>query len=273
MRVVAVAVLVLSLGAALAGCASKAEPPQDALQQSLESVEVQSSADAGSIRGVVVDEAIRPLAGAHLRLEERNGTTDAQGRFAFADVKPGTHFLQASADGYLPVQASALVEAGKVADVRIALAADASPKPFHDVLKFKGFVQLSAGIATYATDLFANDTGLSFCQCTLYFQLDPTVKTVVYEAAWTESLPPPTGPAQFYWEVEGVNAENIQSDYANSPILQHLPAAQWPNVTHMQARLTGPAEWVESNQEYQMFVTLFHQTEAPKGWSIVKGDA
>jgi hypothetical protein len=256
----------------LAGCASKATPSGDALQQSLEAVTVQASATAGSIRGVVVDEAIRPIARVHVRMEGRNLTADEQGRFAIGDVAPGTHFVQASADGYLPTQTSALVEAGKVSDLRIALASDLSPKPFHDTMKFKGFIQASVGIATYATDLFANDTGLSLCACTLYFQLDPTVKTVVYEAAWTEALPPPTGPSQFYWEVEGVEAENIQSAYEASPILHHLPAAQWPNVTHMQARLTGPAEWVESNQEFQMFVTLFHQADAPKGWSIVKGD-
>jgi hypothetical protein len=272
-RVAAVAISLLALGALLPGCASRADPPApDALQQSLEAVEVQASATMGSIRGVVVDEAIRPVPRAQVRMEGRNATADGQGRFVLTDVAPGTHFVQASAAGFLPVQSSALVEAGKVADLRIALAADPSPTPFHDVLKFKGFIQASAGIATYAADLFGNETGVSFCSCTLYFQLDPTVRTVVYEAQWTEALPPPTGPSQFYWEVEGVNAENIQSAYGNSPVLQHLPATEWPNVTNMQARLTGPAEWVESNQEYQMFVTLFHQAEAPKGWSLVKGD-
>jgi hypothetical protein len=43
-------------------------------------------------------------------------------------------------------------------------------------------------------------------------------------------------------------------------------------VTHLQARLTGPFDWPESNQEYQLFLTLFHVQEAPKAWSFVKGD-
>jgi hypothetical protein len=209
-------------------------------------------------------------------MEERNVTTDDQGRFALTGIVPGIHFVQASAAGFLATQSSALIEAGKVSDLRIALAADASPRPFHDILKFKGFIQASAGIATYAADLLGNETGVTFCQCTLYFQLDPTVKTVVYEAVWTESLPPPTGPAEFYWEVEaaGDDVVHIESAYATSPVLAHIPAQQfWPNVTHMQALLTGPFEWVESNQEYQMFVTLFHNAAAPKGWSIVQGDS
>jgi len=259
----------------LAGCTGNAaKTSTDSLQQSLEGVDVHAGATTGAIRGVVVDEAIRPIAAASIAYVGHNLTTDAQGRFAIEGLAPGTLFLQASAKGFLKVQTSAVVEAGKVADVRIALPADPTPVPFHDTLKFKGFIQASASIASYAVDLFANTTGVSTCpSCTLYFQNDPTVTTIVYEAVWTDSVPSPTGPQAFYYEVEDVDANHIESAFLPSPINVHLDAQQfWGNITHMQARLTGPAEWVESNQEYDLFLTLFHRAPAPTTWSFVKGD-
>ncbi|HUR62383.1 MAG TPA: carboxypeptidase-like regulatory domain-containing protein [Candidatus Thermoplasmatota archaeon] len=276
MRLVALAGMLFV--AMLAGCASQAaDTPTADGALDLSSVSVSADATSGSIRGVVVDEAIRPIAKAMIQMGERNATADEQGRFSFANIKPGTVFVKAAATGYLASQTSVIVEAGKVSDVRIALPADLNPVPFHQTMQYKGFIQFSGGIATYAVDLLANTTGVTVCpSCTLYFQNDASVTTIVYEAVWTENTPPPTGPSEFYWEVElaGEDSGHIESAYSASPVLAHMGAQEhWANQTHLQARLTGPFEWVEYNQEYQMFVTLFHVTPASKGWSFVKGDA
>lgn len=266
----------LLLGSALAGCSASPSNASSGDALDLGSVPIEAGSSTGAIRGVVVDEAIRPLAKAHISFGSRNVTADDQGRFSFADVTPGTVFLKVTAKGYLSVQTSAVVEAGKIVDVRVALAADLNPQPYHQTLQLKGFIQASGGIATYALDLLANDTGVTLCPtCTLYFQNDPSVTTIVNEAVWTESIPMPSGPAQFYWEIElsGSDAGHIESDYSASPVFAHVDAQKfWGNETHLQSRLTGPFEWPEYNQEYRLFVTLFHVAPAPTAWPFVKGD-
>lgn len=272
---VALPLLVAVVLLALAGCSSPAKPsPVPSALQVPQDVHIDAGAATGGIAGVVVDEAIRPVNNASVQVQGQPGnlTTGSDGTFVVKDLAPGVYFISVHAARFLPVQTSAEVRAGEAAPVRVLLPSDNRPQPHHDVLKFDGFIQASVGIVSYAVDLLANDTGFSACTCTLYFRNDPTMQTIVYEAVWTETTPPPTGPSTFYWEVEEVNASHIESSYELSPILQHLPAQGWGNTTAMQARLTGPADWVELNQHYQMFVTLWYLTPAPDNWSFVGGD-
>jgi hypothetical protein len=261
----------------LAGCsaAPAKQDPGVAPQLQVPEKVADPHSQLGAIAGVVVDDAIRPVKDASVQVQGQSGnlTTGANGTFAVKDLAPGVYFVSVHAPHFLPVQTSAEVRAGQATTVRVLLPSDNRPEPYHQTMKFDGFIQASVGIVTYATDLLANDTGVSMCTCTLYFRNDPTLQTIVYEAVWTETTPPPTGPSKFYWEVEEVNASHIESSYENSPILKHLPATEWANTTAMQARLTGPAEWVETNQAYEMFVTLFYLTPAPDDWSFVQGDA
>ncbi len=129
----------------LAGCT---DPPsataQEAEPAAFEEVEVTDT--TGAIRGVVVNEAIVPLAGANIALtglsSAPNQTTDDQGAFIFNGLEPGTYFLQASLAGYFTVQQSAEVVAGdrEPPVTKIQLLADRAAQPYTQSLKWEGFL-------------------------------------------------------------------------------------------------------------------------------------
>ena len=116
---------------AVSGCS---DPPASgagaaqaaALDEAASQVAVEATKTTGIIRGVVVDDAVRPLSGASVVLQDgHNATTGADGAFGFEGLAPGLHFLVASRIGYAETQQSTIVEAG-VADppiVRIQLQA------------------------------------------------------------------------------------------------------------------------------------------------------
>src|ERR1041385_7398226 len=109
MRGVALALACLSFLAVLAGCSGSPRAPAEILVQS----DPQSGTDEvhsgngtvpaatapppktrGHIAGVVVDEAIRPIAGAKVRLPGMDlaRTTDRDGAFGFVDLLAGPYY-------------------------------------------------------------------------------------------------------------------------------------------------------------------------------------
>src|SRR5688572_21153311 len=92
----------LLLALALPGCSD--EPKSDGVADSTDDfgdLGVAPTDTRGILVGVVVDEAIRPIAEAKVALNAGGGapmekTTDAEGRFAYGDLEPGTYFLSAS---------------------------------------------------------------------------------------------------------------------------------------------------------------------------------
>ncbi|HUR61553.1 MAG TPA: carboxypeptidase-like regulatory domain-containing protein [Candidatus Thermoplasmatota archaeon] len=131
--------VVLALVFVLSGCAGKPDPAKD---PPIGDLQVKATETTGVIRGLVVDDAIRPLANATVKVSPGNQTTttNGNGAFGFEGLAPGTYFLNAAKKGYTSVQQSALV----VADVdepplvRIMVSQLASSKPYHDVIKFNG---------------------------------------------------------------------------------------------------------------------------------------
>jgi hypothetical protein len=139
---------------ALAGCAS--EPRPSATELSFDDLGVVATSTTGILRGVVVDEAIRPLAGVAITAlgsgqTERSATTTDSGLFAFDGLAPGTYFVRANRAGYLPVQQSTEVVAG-VSDppiVKMLMAVDSSfVAPYVEAYVLDGFIE--CGITTPA---------------------------------------------------------------------------------------------------------------------------
>jgi len=189
----------LVLVALLAGCAgSKAA-----------TVSASSAPGTVLLRGVVVDEAIRPVAGARLELDgvaanatAGNATTGADGRFAFPGVAPGAHLVRASKVGFADAVAQADVRLGADEAVKLVLVADASAVPYAETLKIDGFVQ--CGTDTFDNHFAACGSGNvgSFIACAQagvcqgnvtddryiviqWFDREPTFLAV--EVAWQET--------------------------------------------------------------------------------------
>jgi hypothetical protein len=127
---------------ALAGCAEDDAGPTGAAQA--ERV----------LRGVVVDAAIRPLAGASIEAQGNgqtlNATTDQDGLFLVAGVQPGVYILTVSKPFYDTRQVSATVpENGEPALVKVDLSLTSGLVPFSNVASWEGFLECSATIGNW----------------------------------------------------------------------------------------------------------------------------
>ncbi|MHB1261449.1 MAG: carboxypeptidase-like regulatory domain-containing protein [Thermoplasmatota archaeon] len=146
--------LLLSL-VLLAGCsqsppAGPAEPVAD-----FEALELAATDTTGVIRGIVVDEAIRPIGNATIRLTpgEQEARTGDGGTFGFDGLEPGTYFLRVERRGYNSTQTSTEVIAGvaEPAIVKVLLGLNPIATPYVEALAFNGF--LSFGAAIFATSV------------------------------------------------------------------------------------------------------------------------
>jgi hypothetical protein len=164
MRGLSIKWLTLSVVAALllAGCTSstgeaKKTPSED--PQSFDDFKLTATKTTGIIRGVVYDEAIRPLPDVSISTTGgdgvmRNTTTNKAGLFGFDGLEAGTYFLQVSKVGYLAVQYSVDVVAGQKDPpiAKISLRLDEATKPRVEVHEFAGFIacSITAPVVSFA---------------------------------------------------------------------------------------------------------------------------
>ncbi|MEA3137221.1 MAG: Carboxypeptidase regulatory-like domain [Thermoplasmata archaeon] len=125
----------------LAGCAGGNDAQESPLA---------ATATTGILRGVVVDEAIRPILGARITVPLSDGsvlnaTTAEDGAFAFGDLLPGGYIVQAHKLAFLDTALSVNVTAGDAdpAGVRVLMLADVLNAPFVEAFQFAGFMQCS----------------------------------------------------------------------------------------------------------------------------------
>jgi hypothetical protein len=142
----------------VAGCAT---PPaaDEADGPAFDDLDLDATATTGVIRGIVVDEAIRPVANATVVLTPGDKTvaTTAAGAFGFSGLEPGTYFLKVERAGYNGTQTSTEVLAG-VAEppiVKVLLVLNPSKLPYIEALQFSGFLSfgLSIGITSVGTTI------------------------------------------------------------------------------------------------------------------------
>lgn len=143
--------LVLGALLALAGCLGPATlAPKDGAPAGHE-LGLVATRTTGILRGVVVDEALRPLGGVEIAVDgPRRASTgsDGNGAFGLDGLPPGTYRVQASKPGYDTVLANALVDAGVAAPpaVKIQLEANPAARPYATVQAVDGFIQCTANV-------------------------------------------------------------------------------------------------------------------------------
>jgi hypothetical protein len=134
--------------ALLAGCAGGGNGADQPTGEDFQDLDLEATETTGIIRGVVVDEAVRPVAGAVVSLSgstASNTTTNDDGLFGFSNLQPGPHFVRVSKAGYVAAQASTEVVAG-LADppiLKVLLTADPSSAPYVATYVFDGFIECS----------------------------------------------------------------------------------------------------------------------------------
>lgn len=140
--------LLVTLG--LAGCSEETGPAEtpDDFEQGFDDLDVDP--DRGAVRGVVLTETIVPIAGATVRLTPSDLTTTSNddGLFVFADLEPGTYFVEASKPGFDTTQQGVTVAAGvdRPDVVKLILPADPTSQPFTELQQWEGFLQCGAGL-------------------------------------------------------------------------------------------------------------------------------
>ena len=154
----------LLVAVALAGCSSGGSEADPEPTVDFDALELEATATTGVIRGIIVDEAIRPVGNVVVTLkgtEERTTTSTDEGSFGFDGLEPGTYFLDAAKPGYSSAQSSAEVVAG-VAEppiVKIQLTIDAATLPYSVLHKWDGFLECGLSVIALcgAADGFTND--------------------------------------------------------------------------------------------------------------------
>lgn len=135
----------------LSGCSDAPDAADPTEDVDFTGIDLTATDSTGIVRGVVVDEAIRPLANVLVQLngaDPREATTAEDGLFGFDGLPPGTYFIQASKPGFKPMQQSADVVAGEgePSIVKVVLAADASTQPFVETQLYDGYIECTTSV-------------------------------------------------------------------------------------------------------------------------------
>lgn len=131
----------------LAGCADDpAQTPIDEDDEKFDDLRVSDT--TGAIRGIVVDAAIVPVAGADVQLVGGDATeTTEDGAFSFDDLEPGTYFVSVTKLGYKEAQQSIEVVAGDerppIAKIRLIASPEDLPQAITQ--NWDGYLACGAG--------------------------------------------------------------------------------------------------------------------------------
>jgi hypothetical protein len=304
MRVWAVAVAVL--GVLLAGCSGPEKPTP--LPEGV-------TADTGAIHGIVVDPAIVPIAKVRVALAlpgggNRTATTDAGGRFSFGELKPGTYVLSFEHLLYLPIRTAVDVHAGvEPAPTRVQMTPVFTATPYHEQLKYKGFLLCGYGTPAVSSICVLDYTQLvcgGGCVPQEHDQLqhaqgDKRAFNLTVGANWETLVielsfdPPAAGNAEAMLMSLSYNgrtsSESFGSVSGGSPLLLRFETGvKHPTETGAKRPLInasgeddlylfineapGPSSpaAVAYQQELNVFETTFYNAKPPADWSFAKGD-
>ncbi len=227
-------------------------------------------AQEGQLTGFVLDEALRPISGATVRLPglDLSTKTDRDGVFAFGELWAGPYRVVVNATGHLGAETVVDVRDGDVTRIKFVLTIIPPAEPYHDTTKFIGQAEMTHGW------LFS----LGYCNvCEFRLGNDGNLSTLILEAVGdgAESMAGEPAAMSFRYTIEQDN-EPILGGTGGNPLLVRLeadapgldPAA--PFVLTV-APETFPTQQVDV--EFEVFATMFYHGDAPSDWSFVAGDA
>jgi hypothetical protein len=214
-----------------------------------------------------VDEAIRPIAGARVRLPglDVERTSDRDGSFGFVDLHPGPYFLTVEAAGYYPAEAVLEVKTEEFTRAKVILAAVPPPEPYHVTQSFDGFADVTD------SDLFT--WGFTCSSCSFDFYMDrPALRAVVLEAVPDSAV---AGDGFQHWlsGSNGTRSQTFSSGSSGAPMRVELRDGDLGDGDRFRLDVdptSFPAP--ETSKRFQVFVTAFYNQPPPTGWSFSGGD-
>lgn len=282
--------LLLACLVPLAGCASPADPAQEATPPAVEALELEATETTGVIRGIVVDEAIRPLGGAEVALRgasEAVTTTTQEGAFGFEGLEPGTYFLKVSKLGYSDLQLSADVVAGvaEPAPVKAILPRLAGYLPYVTVRVFDGFIECTTSFLVLcgAPNLLTGDN-ITNDRYTWTWFFEPNATLMQAEMVWesTQSLSPtlyfemePDGDCDdgFFNRTEGtspiyatLNATQIEEGPLDLECGIYFSLFSGHNEPLPRQPVTGWGIGATAQQRFTLYAHTFYDFLPPPGW-------
>lgn len=265
---------------ALSGCSdAPAAAPADEGAQDFEDFDLEDTKqELGVIRGVVLDAAIVPVAGAAVRLMStgQNATTNDNGAFAFKDVEPGTHFVKAGRLGFAETQTSVEVTAGlkEPPVLKIMLERVPGMEPSIVPLQFDGHITCSARIPSgFATGCLLSIAVGDLGGDRMDFDVpEGNVHWMQTELTWEGNLDTARG---LCLRVYG---------YGTSDVCGESPVVQAINQEAAQANGLGRGEPIEVvtyadffvepvfglalEQDFQAFTHAFYNFVPPEDWQF-----
>lgn len=294
------AALLLCSAVLLGGCAAQSASTDGSSTQASD-VKVEATQTTGVIRGIVVDDAVRPLSNAVVTLTAdgklRSTNTTVTGGFGFQGLAPGTYFVKAHKLGYRDSQTSAEVKAGdsNPAITKVQLAQDAGTKPYYSVVAFKGFIVCTTSFVAVcgAPNVVSNVLlcpAFHVCQGNVTddrfgwdFYYEPNATMIQSELVWQSSQPFST---QLTLSMENISDCTADSDSyielvtGDSPLHNVADAKEIATGTiggscsifHsiFSGDTAGTPAGVTINQDFRAFSHSFYHFTPPEGWTFSK---
>jgi predicted small lipoprotein YifL len=310
MRTFALITVLLVATAALAGCGSKGGPngADDAALNGAEFENLQKQQGnlqkgKGLIRGIVLDEALAPIAGAKVELVGlgTSQTATEAGAFLFNNLDPGTYFVSASKAGYAPAQQSSEVKAD-VAEpslIKIRLQRVPGAEPRAETLQFEGFISCGFKVLNIVFDRnYCDPLELNEDKSVVWF---PTTGVPTYyqsETIWKSTQQLGTGLVTIQWACAEGGSCSANGDARTCNVRGESPLVCFGRVgvegegggqpleatglgtddkglyvqmySHCAACINAvQGVGVVVNQQFQTFTTFFYNFEPEEGWLYV----
>ena len=241
-----------------------------------------------------------------------NQTTDDQGRFLFSGLEPGTYFVQVRSKLHTSQQTSAEVIAGEAEPkiVRILVERLFKQDPYVVQVVREGFFQCSqAGAGLYASSNCVYDPyrwafgpggsptqpvdNVTTQQREWHSDVGAGWQSLVFEMEWTptsQGTSANMGIIVSTYKPERDGAHHFARLIGPSPLrgqidvgVEHetasgvdpttIPPEGLVNMSYfvsVQQGDLGPG--LAINQQFKLYLTMFHYGTPPEGWSIVNGD-
>lgn len=287
--------LLLTAIVALAGCSNNPAPAASQPDSGFDDFRAEATATTGIIRGVVVDDAIRPLANATITATPGGKTTTSNdnGLFLFGAMQPGSYFLQTAKAGYNATQTAAEVVAGvdEPNIVKILLVRNPGAVPNVEEIQLAGFITCGVAVVVSSVGCATVNLMADAIGDRVYFPFEFTsLPTWIQgELVWTHTQP---AGGQMIWQIAGCATPGDTNPYCDGPPAMPSPALTFVDTERINehadsimddgiqynifggphATCTADTPYtpygcgVTINQKFDIFLHHFYNFVPPEGW-------